>query len=427
MKIGKCSMLGSGDFDTLVDLRASNAMIPNDCIDASQPQNCNPQTSSDFYNLMRTRNFDGSFALDNNAISTSFMFTGNPADPNEWSLCTDQSIPETTGVLSMGNLLLQPGATNEIVSAIYYTDDVDNDCPDDASIKYKDCLAQSLYENCLYQKTAPPSPDIQVVYSDVGVDIDISNIPTNYRELETRANPDDIETKYYNFEGIKIYQVASKNFDMDELDNPELSVLVYQGDLVNDISDISNFKSDFEGGTQNWIEETKVTGANEGIATELSLDYDFIRDQPIDQVNELYYVALSYAYNNYQEFDPMGIVGNDGSIFASGQQYPYMESNCGLGVEESVISVSNTISPYESGLYDYIYSDNTINIFDVEDDLSLQLISIDGMLLDQWNVQKGNDFISENLGEQVASGLYLLHVTSDGNALSGSHKLVVVR
>lgn len=419
--------IGSGDFDTLVELRASSAMIPNDCFDPTQPFNCNPQTTSDFYNLLNARNFDGSFPLDNNGVSTSFMYSGNPADENQWSLCTDESIAETTGILSMSNILLQPQATNEIISAIYYTDDIDSDCPDVAAIKYKDDLVQSMYDNCFAHYAGPPAPEFQVVYSDVGVDIQLFDIPTEYRERVRQAFQGVHEDLNYNFEGIKVYQVASKNFDMDELDNPDLSVLVYQGDLVNDISDISNFKSDFEGAIQNWNQELKVEGNNEGIQIQFSLDYDFIRDQAIDMSDELYYVAISYGYNNYEDFDPMGIVNADGSTIATGQQYSYIESTCGLEVEESVISISQTNSPYNLGLYEYIYSDNVINLFNIEDDLTLQLYSIDGKSLEQWNANKGSSYTSSNLSEKLSSGLYFLQVRAVSSKSIGFHKTMVVR
>ncbi len=419
--------IGSGDFDTLAELRASNAMIPSNCFDTSSPPNCNPQTTTDFYNLLNTRNFDGTPALDNNGMPSPFMYTGNPADASEWSLCTDQNIAETTGIMSIGNILLQPQATNEIISAIYYTDDINTDCPDDAAIKYKDGLVQSLFDNCLYQHMAPPSPEISVLYSDTGVDIDISNIPFNYREPVLQANPSIHEDRHYNFEGIKIYQVASKNFDMTELTNPKLSALVYQGDINNDITDITNFRSDFIDADQTWPEDIKVTGANNGLVTELFLTYDFIRDQPIEQSDELYYVAISYAYNNYEDFDPMGIIDNNGNTFATGQQYQYIESNCGLKTVASVISVSGVSSPYDAGRYEYIYNNNTINIFNIEEDLYLQLLSIDGKSLEQWNAKKGDRFTSHNLSKQLTSGMYILNATTTHSGLNGSHKLVVTR
>ena len=419
--------VGSGDFDILIEVRATNAMIPSNCFDSNAPVNCNPQAAADFYNLLNTKYFDGTPALDNNGMPSPFMYTGNPADANEWSLCTDQSIAETAGILSSAEVLLQPSARTEIISAIYYTDDIDTDCPDNGAIKYKDDVVQALYNNCLYQHFTPSAPELQVYHTNTGIEIGLSEVPYDYNERVLQAIPGIHDDRHYTFEGVKIYQVASMNFDMTELNNLELSVLVYQGDIQNNITDIVNFKSDFEAGVQNWIAETKVSGANNGIEEKIFFDYDFINDQPIEPSKELYYVAVSYGYNNYEEFDPMGFVDSDGTPNTTGQQYRYIESNCGLKAQQSDIDVSGITSPYDSGLYGYIYSENTINLFDVEDDLTLQLISIDGKSLDQWNVQKGNTYTSDNLSERLAKGLYLLHVTSRATGLNGSHKLVVVR
>ena len=418
-------ILGSGDFDTLAEQRASKAMIPHDCFDTSQPDNCNPQSANDYFNLLNARNFDGSFALDNEGISTSFLFDGNPANEEEWSLCTDQSTAETTAILAMDNIMLQPQATNEILSAFFYTDDIDSDCPDVAAIKYKDELVQRLYDNCFFHYEGPPAPEFQVIYNDVGVDIQLSLLPTQYRERVLQASSGVHDDLYYNFEGVKIYQVASENFDMDELDNPELSVLVYQGDLANDISDISNFESDFDGAIQNWNEELKVEGGNEGIQIEFSLEYDFIRDQPIDLSNELFYIGVSYGYNEYEAFDPTGIIGADGLAIPTGQQYAYIETTCGLEVQEAVISVSDVSSPYELGLYEYIYSDNIVNLFNVKEDLILQLYSIDGKSLERWNAKKGSSFSSYNLSDKLSSGLYVLNIQASFSKSFGNHKLVV--
>ena len=419
--------IGSGSFDTLAELKASSAMIPSDCFDPSQPVNCNPQSTIDYFNLLNGKNFDGSFPLDNNGIASLFMYSGNPADEDQWSLCTDERIAETTGILSVDNLLLLPQAINEIVSAVYYTDDIDSDCPDVAAIKFKDELVQRLYDNCFAYYAGPPPPKFQVIYNDVGVDIQFSEIPTQYSERITEAISGLHDDLNYSFEGVKVYQVASKNFDIDELDNPELSKLVYQGDIVNQIVDISNFKSDFDGAIQNWNEELKVEGSNQGIQIEFTLEYDYIRDQPIDISDELFYVAVSYGYNNYEVFDPIGIITANGNVIATGQQYRYIESTCGLGIEEAVISVSQTNSPYELGLYDYIYSENVFNLFNIQEDLSLELYSIDGKSLEQWNAKNGTSFTTNNLSHQLPSGLYILHVEATASRSIGNHKLVVVR
>jgi len=419
--------IGSGDFDILAELMASRAMIPNQCLDPTQPANCNPQSPSDFYNLLNGKNFDGSFPLDNNGVSTSFMFPGNPANEDEWSLCTDESGAETTGILSIDNILLQPQATNEILYAIYYTDVMDSDCPDDAAIKYKDDLVQRLYNNCFEHYDGPPSPQLQVVYSDEGVDLQLSAIPTQYSESIKEASSDLHDDLYYNFEGIKVYQVASRNFDMDELENPELSKLVYQGDLENDITQISNYKVEFEGAVRNWSPKLKVEGSNEGIQTQFSLAYDFIRDKPIDIADELFYVVVSYGFNNYEDFNPTGIIDTSGNFIATGQQYNYIETTCGLEVEEAVISVSQTKSPYELGLYDYIFSDNIMHLFNLEEDLTMQLYSIDGKSLEHWNVKKGMSYSSGNLSDKLSSGLYLLQVRAAFSQSIGYHKVMVVR
>ncbi len=421
--------IGSGDFDTLISIGIENITIPNNCLVANSPLLCDPINDTDFYNLLNTRSFDGMPVNDIDGIPTKTMYDGNPADPSEWSSCNDFSQQENTAIMAFENILMQPQAYNQFYSATFYTEDTETGCPDVASIKYQQRRAQKIYNNCFHNFNGPPAPNLRVLYSDDGngVTLNLFDIPTEYVEAVPQSFNQMFTDLQYRFEGVKVYQVACKNFDMTEINNPLMSTLVYQGDITNDIIDITNFRSDFIDADQTWIEDTKVTGANNGIDTELSFTYDYIRDQPIDQSDELYYVALSYGYNNYDEFDPIGWIDDDGTPQETGQQYRYIETTCGLKTVESVISVSSTSSPNESGVYDYIYNDNIINLFNIEEDLSLQLLTIDGKSLELWNAKKGDHFTSRNLAEQLASGLYILNVTVTYSGLNSSHKLVVTQ
>lgn len=408
--------IGSGLVDTLVSVGISNIVVPNNCFSQTLQTNCNPQIAPDFYNSINGQYFDGTSIVDDTGNPVEYMFEGNPSDANSQALCNDpNTLLETTALMSLGKIFLQPSATNEVITTTFVTKDAEYPCPDLAPLKYKESIAQSLFDNCFFNYMTPSAPLLSVDNSDSEITISISAVPTDYEETVIQAAPG--EDNKYEFEGVKIYQVASQNFDLTELNNPDYSQLVYQGDIVNDITDISNFKATFSGSDLNYVSENKVAGANEGVISEVKLDIDFLTNTPIQSGIEYYYVAISYAYNNYRDFD---------TETSFGQQYPYMETNCGIKVVSSNMTSSNQKTPFEAGQYKFVFYNNMIRISDLQVDLELQLISIDGRILQNWELKKGINFESPYINENLPSGLYIINVSANESGLNGTHKIVVV-
>jgi hypothetical protein len=83
-----------------------------------------------------------------------------------------------------------------------------------------------------------------------------------------------------------------------DLDNSELSRLVYQCDIKNNVSRLLNYKYDQQLGATVPTEE--VNGSDAGIRHSFILTKDAFSGN--DLVNHIlyYYLAVAYAYNNYK-------------------------------------------------------------------------------------------------------------------------------
>jgi hypothetical protein len=65
-----------------------------------------------------------------------------------------------------GPLLLQPGATNELIIGVVFVPDIDYPCPDITRLKFADDIAQALFDNCFDITDGPDAPDITAVELD---------------------------------------------------------------------------------------------------------------------------------------------------------------------------------------------------------------------------------------------------------------------
>jgi hypothetical protein len=77
-----------------------------------------------------------------------------------------------------GPLLLQPGATNELIIGVVYVPDIDYPCPDVTRLKFADDIAQALFDNCFDITDGPDAPDLTAVELDRELILMLSNEPT---------------------------------------------------------------------------------------------------------------------------------------------------------------------------------------------------------------------------------------------------------
>ncbi|MBK9151896.1 MAG: hypothetical protein IPM26_13270 [Saprospiraceae bacterium] len=114
-----------------------------------------------------------------------------PDDPNRltgWSMCT-ANLPfgDRRTLQATGPLLLQPGATNELIIGIVFVPNIDYPCPDITRLKFADDIAQALFDNCFDITDGPDAPDITGVELDREIIIMFSNEATSNNFNESYA------------------------------------------------------------------------------------------------------------------------------------------------------------------------------------------------------------------------------------------------
>ena len=145
--------------------------------------------------------------------------------------------------------------------------------------------------------------------------------------LDTLMDPIEHETteeifydRYYRFEGYKVYQLVNDEVGADELNNTDKARLVFQCDIRNNVTRLINYN--YDESIQARVPELKVDGSDGGITHSFVVTEDkFATGDNPNLVNHktYYYMAVSYAYNNFLPYS------QDDALGLQGQQKPYLE------------------------------------------------------------------------------------------------------
>ena len=318
---------GSGEVDTLVELGMTSFIYTNNCgVGDPAPQTCDPSNSDEqYYNNIRGLWISGdpvtfgATGFNPGSTDTVRYVFPDPPSGTGWSMCRE-NLPrgDRRTLQATGPLLLQPGATNELIIGVVFVPDLDYPCPDIERLLSADDIAQSLFDNCFDITDGPDAPDICAVELDkeiifaVSNDRFTSNNPfLSYEEQDLRAPNDSIK---YKFEGYKIYQLADAGVSPQEIDDVSKAKLIFQTDIKNGVRKVFNWKSELFAGDDNirvWTYETKVDGSDLGIQNTFDIREDQFAKSDRKLVNhkQYHFMVVAYAYNNYQDFDPKTEVG----------------------------------------------------------------------------------------------------------------------
>lgn len=252
--------------------------------------------------------------------------TGNNGQPNP---------PEDRRFLqSTGPFTLEPGAVNYITFGVPWARSANGTAWASVELLRRvDDKCQSMFDNCFDVIDGPDAPDLSFIELDKELIIFISNSPTsnNYKECYEEIDPNicgvlaSDSTKrndsIYRFEGYIVYQLANKEVNVDDLDDLNKARIVYQCDVKNNISNIINYV--YDDNLQASVPIMMVQGGDDGIRHSFVVTQDkFTTSGDVNLINHktYYYMAISYAYNNYLEYkaDP----GSPVNLF--GQKLPYL-------------------------------------------------------------------------------------------------------
>ncbi len=240
-------------------------------------------------------------------------------------------------IQSSGPFTMEPGAVNDLTIGVVWARSYDGGLM--ASVNkmlVADEKAQRLFDNCFQLVNGPDAPELTIVEQDQKLFFHIWNKPSsnNYIERYRERDPfivcpdtDPNCDTYYNFEGYQVWQVMDPNVAMsDVMAHNELKAReVFQTDIRNGVGRLINYYWDpITESSQSVIE---VSGRDQGIqhVFEITADAFAAGTHPLVNFKKYYYVAVAYAYNNYQNY------GQSNPESLEGQKLSYLAGRKAVG------------------------------------------------------------------------------------------------
>ncbi|HXU26939.1 MAG TPA: hypothetical protein VN698_06870, partial [Bacteroidia bacterium] len=335
--------------------------VPEQCImsrfayynNSGDPQNGNPAAPNfgGYYNFMSgkwkngTSMTYGAQGLTAGGTACKFLFPGT-SDPNGWGLgykptgYRASSAPGATitptgsfgasgwteaqagnppsdrrFLQSAGKFTLLPGAVNYVTIGLPFARSNSNNNLEPIPIMLAaDDKAQALFDNCFKVLDGPDAPDLTIQELNQQLLVTLTNNPYTSNNYEAKRYADfDPSIKLpqgatsdnvYRFEGYKVYQLLDGTVSTSDLTNANLARLVFQCDIKNGVGQLVNFNLDAAIGHD--VPQVMVTGADAGIQNSFSITQDLFAssDKRLVNFKNYYYMAVSYAYNNYLTYVP---------------------------------------------------------------------------------------------------------------------------
>jgi hypothetical protein len=315
----------------------------------ANPNQTDPTTAADYYNFLRGRWKDNTpFYYGGNGhisdptvnpnVTCDFMFPddtdplgwGTDGIPQPaWTEQTANNLPYDRRFLqSAGPFVLKPGAVNNITVGMVWARSAGGDPFESVkALRLADDKAQALFENCFRVLEGPHAPDLtgQELKNELILYLSNGSASNNKQEDYKELDPFIVTSvpnadKYYRFQGYMIYQLEKSNVSVSDLEDPTKARLVAQVDLKDGIKRLVNFE--YDENLQASFPVEKVKGADLGISHSFRVTEDLFSsgDRRLVNFKRYYFMAISYAYNNYKTYDPTDPIALDG------QKKPFLGS-----------------------------------------------------------------------------------------------------
>jgi len=328
---------------------------------APNPGMADPQIAVEYYNYMTATWRDGTpYTVGGNGyggtIPTKYVYVEDPPVTGGNSMCAQNvNGADVRTLQSSGPFRLDPGAVNELIIGVAWVPNlIDYPCPSFRTLQGADDLAQALFDNCFKITDGPDAPDMDIVELDQELVIILSNDASSnnaklaYAEKDLKSPPGTVDSMYL-FEGYKVYQVSASDVTLSEVDDPEKARLVYQVDLNNGVGKIYNWEAFEDAGvasTPVFVPNLEVDGADGGIEHTFKVTEDQFAASNRTLVNhkKYYFLAVSYAYNNYEAYDPVANVG---------QRDAYLQGRRNIGSDgqgTAYVGIPRITAPEYAGL-----------------------------------------------------------------------------
>ena len=382
----------------------------------ANPNQTDPTNASDYYNYLKGFWKDGSkFVYGGSGhisdaeadpnMPCDFMFPGdtdqlgwgtggNPQAP--WTEQSSNNTPnDRRFVQSAGPFILKPGSVNNITVGVVWARATSGDPFASVEVLRKaDDKAQALFENCFKILEGPHSPDlvIQELENELILTLDNSSSSNNYQEAYSEFDPfivtnDSLADRYYRFQGYQIFQLVDDEVSLSELDDPTKARLVAQCDKMDGIGRLVNFEFDEALSASMPVE--KVDGSDQGIRHSFKITEDKFAQGSPTLVNHksYFFMAISYAYNQYKEYNP------EDPTLLDGQKKPYLPCRkAAVGAVKVVSAIPHSPVPEAGG---------TLQL--IEYGSSPQITRLDGF----GNGNRDLELTQESIDEILAQGSML--------------------
>ena len=270
-------------------------------------------------------------------LDANFMFPGlsditnwgtegtEPAD-KDWTGANSDTPSDKRFVHSAGPFTLMPGAINYITTGVVWARAYSTNPYKSVELVIQaDEKAQKLFEACFEVIDGPDAPELDFIEDNNSFIVNLwnkkgSNNFTDYPEDYSQESPfitcpigADNCDKDFTFEGYIVYQLASKDVSVNDIDNSDLARVVFQCDVKNDIANIMNYE--YNANLQATEPKLKVVAENDGLKHSFKLTKDLFASSTNNKLinyKKYYYVVVAYAYNNYKNYDPTDASSLDG-------------------------------------------------------------------------------------------------------------------
>ncbi|MDP2424057.1 MAG: hypothetical protein Q8M23_06905, partial [Bacteroidales bacterium] len=331
---------------------------------------------------------------------TDFLFPGDsdpcfwgtnfiPVSPAYWTEETSNNPANDRRFLqSAGPFTLKPGAVNYITVGIPWARaTAGGPFASVELLRVTDDKCQAMFDNCFQVVNGPNAPDLTfreldqelIVYisnrkwNDAGNNFNEEysefdyNIPDFFLKKTTILKPirpgsdtmvvtiktDTVRyDRYYKFEGYQIYQLKSASVSVGDIRNPDLSRLVFQCDVKNNVTTLINHLYDQSLAAS--VPRLEVIGRNEGINHSFKVTLDAFTNQALVNHKQYYYLALAYGHNQYEKYtaDPQAQEPGVQSLY--GQKKVFLSGRNNIknytAIPHKIVGSINAKSKYGDGV-----------------------------------------------------------------------------
>lgn len=270
------------------------------------------------------------------SIATPYCFPGDPSISNQWSECNQQTgaaiaAGDRRFVQTSGPFTFLPCAQDAITIGVIFVDPaggVGSNCPSWSNISVAADKAKALFDACFQQLSGPNAPVLRLRALDQKVIINFEDDPQGNNVGESYAQTDQLRISkgyvegsnldsVYRFQGYVLYQLASSTVSSSDLSDPTKAIPVAVMDITDNVSHLVNWDkfTDAITSTATSIPETMtIPGVgndlpNLGIKHSLLDSLDLIGGGRMINHHPYYFGVISFATNNFKNFNPSTGVG----------------------------------------------------------------------------------------------------------------------